>query len=231
MKVIFVHGSGGYGGVWRYQTDHFPDSEAVNLPGHLQGQILSSVDEYADWLGEHIRGRGFRDVVLVGHSLGGAIALTYALKYPQDLQGIVIVGSGARLRVHHAYINTFEKAADGDPKKWHEMLEEMHRLAPEDYKRAVVERMKAIGPAVMLNDFLCCEKFDLMDRVEEIEVPALIICGEQDIMTPVKYAHYLGYKIPDSRVTIVPEGTHFVFAEQPEAVNKAIESFIGRPSR
>lgn len=226
MKVIFVHGSGGYGGVWRYQTDHFPDSDVVDLPGHLQGQPLDSVEEYAHWLGEYIRGKGYTDVVLAGHSFGGAIVLTYALKYPQDLKGIVIAGSGARLRVHHAYINTFEQAARGDVKKWHAMLEEMHRSAPEDYKREVIAQVKAIGPAVMLNDFLCCEKFDVMDRVQEIEVPALIICGEQDMMTPVKYAQYLGSKIPNSRVTIVPEGTHFVFAEQPGAVNKAIADFL-----
>jgi len=83
MKVIFVHGSGTYGGVWRYQTEYFPDSDAVDLPGHLWGQTLDSVEEYADWLKEYIRGKGYSDVVLVGHSFGGAIALMYALNTPR----------------------------------------------------------------------------------------------------------------------------------------------------
>jgi pimeloyl-ACP methyl ester carboxylesterase len=45
-------------------------------------------------------------------------------------------------------------------------------------------------------------------------------------MTPVKYANYLGTKIANSRVVIVPQSGHFVFAEKPEAVNKAIDDFV-----
>lgn len=87
-------------------------------------------------------------------------------------------------------------------------------------------KQEAIGPAAMLNDFLCCDKFDIMDRVREIKLPALIICGESDVWTPVKYATYLGTNIGDSRLVIVPGAGHFVFAEKPEAVNKAIEDFL-----
>ncbi len=226
MKVIFVHGSGAYGGVWRYQTDYFTDSDAVDLPGHLQGRILNSVEEYADWLREYIRGNGDGDVVLAGHSFGGAIALTYALRHPQELKAIIIIGSGARLKVHHAYLTTLERAVKGDLRKWHQLLAEIHRLAPEDYRSEVIEKQKAIGPAIMLSDFLCCNEFDLMDRLQEIIVPALVICGELDIMTPVKYAHYLGAKLANSQVVIIPQATHFVFAEKPEAVNEAIAGFL-----
>jgi len=65
-----------------------------------------------------------------------------------------------------------------------------------------------------------------MDRVHEIKLPALIICGELDAMTPVKYANYLGTMIANSRVMIVPQASHFVLAEKPKAVNKAIEDFL-----
>ena len=226
MKLIFLHGSGAYGGVWRYQTDYFPDSDAVNLPGHLQGQTLNSVEEYVDWLREYVRGRGYRDVVLVGHSLGGAIALMYTINYPQELKGIVIIGSGARLKVHPMYLTTLEETIKGNLQEWYQQMVADHRLTPEDYQGEVLEKRKAIGPAVMLNDFLCCDKFDLMDRVQEIKLPALIICGELDMMTPVKYANYLGTKLTNSRVVIIPQVTHLVFAEKPEAVNEAIEDFV-----
>jgi pimeloyl-ACP methyl ester carboxylesterase len=106
------------------------------------------------------------------------------------------------------------------------MVEEMYRLTPEDYRREVIEKQKAIGPAVMLNDFLCCDKFDIMDRVHEIKLPALIICGELDVMTPVKYANYLGARMPNSKVVTVPGAGHFVLAEKPDVVNKAIEDFL-----
>jgi pimeloyl-ACP methyl ester carboxylesterase len=226
MSIIFVHGSGGCGDIWRYQTDYFPGSHAVNLPGHPRGQILKSVGECVDWLRKYTKRRGFKEVVLAGHSFGGAIALMYALRYAQELKGIIIIGSGARLRVHPTFLTPCEEAIKGNGQKWYELVEEMYRLTPEDYKREVIEKQKAIGPAVMLNDFLGCDKFDITDRVHEIKLPALIICGELDVMTPVKYANYLGAKIANSRVVIVPKAGHFVLAEKPEVVNKAMEDFL-----
>jgi pimeloyl-ACP methyl ester carboxylesterase len=106
------------------------------------------------------------------------------------------------------------------------MVEEMYRSTPADYRHDMIERQKSIGPAVMLNDFLACDRFDVMDRIHEIELQALIICGESDLMTPAKYANYLGSRIANSRVVIVPGAGHFAFAENPEMVNRAIEGFI-----
>lgn len=226
MKLIFLHGSGAYGGVWRYQTNHFLDSDAINLPGHLHGNTLNSIEEYADWLKKYIRAKEYKEVILAGHSFGGAIALMYALKYPQDLKGIIIISSGARLRVHPRYLTALEEAIRGNVLEWYQVLEGMHRLTPENYKREVIEKRKAIGPAVMLNDFLCCDKFDLMDKVQEIKLPALIICGELDAMTPIKYANYLGEKLTNARVVVIPQATHLVLAEKPEMVNEAIEDFV-----
>ncbi len=226
MSIVFVHGSGACGDIWRYQTGYFPDSHAFSLPGHPHGQLLNSVDECVDWLRQYLKGMGCKDVVLAGHSFGGAITLTYALKYPQELKGIVIVGSGARLRVHPMFLTPCEEAIKGSPQQWYQIVEEMYRSTPADYRREMIEKQKAIGPAVMLNDFLACDKFDVMDRVHEIKLPALIICGESDFMTPVKYASYLGTKIAGSGVVIVPGAGHCVFAEKPEAVNRAIEDFV-----
>ena len=224
--MVFVHGSGACGAIWRYQTDCFADSLAVNLPGHPDGQALKSVDECVEWLMDYLKGKECGDVILAGHSFGGAIALMYALKYPQELKGIIIIGSGARLRVHSIFLTTCEQAIAGHPRKWHEMIEEWYRRTPPDYRMNIIERQKDVGPAVMLNDFLACDKFDIMDRVNEIELPTIIICGESDFMTPMKYANYMGARIANSRVVIVPGAGHCVFAEEPEAVNKAIEDFL-----
>ena len=230
MRLIFVHGSGACSDIWRYQTAYFSDSHAVNLSGHPHGQALESVEECVEWLNKYIQGKGFKDVVLAGHSFGGAIALMYALRYPQALKGVIIIGSGARLRVNPMFLTPCKEAIKGSPRKWYELVGEMYRLTLGDYKKEMIEKQKAIGPAVMLNDFLCCDKFDVMDRVHEIKVPALIICGESDVMTPVKFANYLGAKITNSRVVIIPQATHLVFTEKPEAVNKAIEDFVNEIS-
>ena len=119
-----------------------------------------------------------------------------------------------------------EEAVRSNPGQWYEMVEEMYRSTPDEYRREVTEKQKAIGPAVMLSDFLCCDKFDIMEKVHQIKLPTLIICGESDVMTPVKYASYLGAKIANSKVVIVPGAGHFVLAEKPEVVNKAIGDFL-----
>jgi pimeloyl-ACP methyl ester carboxylesterase len=226
MSIIFVHGSGSCGDMWRYQTARFPDSHAVNLPGHPHGQMLRSVEECVEWLRKYVKGSGGSDAVLAGHSFGGAITLLYALRYPRDLKGIIIIGSGARLRVAPIFLTPCEEAMRSSGQKWYEMIEEIYRSTPEDYRKEVMAKQKAVGPAVMLNDFQCCDKFDVMDTVHEIKLPALIICGESDVLTPVKYANYLGARMPNSKVVIVPGAGHFVLAEKPDVVNKAIEDFL-----
>lgn len=89
----------------------------------------------------------------------------------------------------------------------------------------------ALGPAVFLNDFKACDKFDVMDRLGEISAPTLAIVGSEDVMTPVKYAEFLVEKLPDARIAIIEGGSHSVFAEYPQQVNAAIDEFLDYLSR
>jgi len=225
MKLIFIHGSGGCKEVWHYQARHFPEADAVALPGHPNGEPCTSVDAYVDWLRGYILDAGYVDVVLAGHSLGGAIALLYALKYPEDLEGLIVIGSGARLRVGTMYLEMLEKAR-GNRTIFEEFFHKSYEFI-ESELRGVIQRKALEGdPAVLLNDMLCCDRFDIMDRVHEIRLPTLALCGSEDIMTPLKYTKYLAGKIEGARVVIIEGGTHMVFAEQPGAVNQAIEDFL-----
>jgi pimeloyl-ACP methyl ester carboxylesterase len=93
--------------------------------------------------------------------------------------------------------------------------------------RGVLQRKALEGdPAVLLNDMLCCDRFDIMERVHEIKLPTLALCGSEDIMTPPKYTKYLASKIEGAKYAISEGGTHMVFAEQPGVVNQAIEDYL-----
>ena len=225
MKLIFLHGSGGCKESWQHQARFFEGADAVDLPGHPEGEPCTSIAGYVAWLRAYIQERAYRDVVLIGHSLGGGIALLYALEHPEDLAGIVLVGSGARLRVHPAFLEGLEKAID-EPEFFLEFLKTGHERIEPELTEVLLRRAKENGPAVTLNDLRACDEFDVMDRLGEIRVPALAICGTDDIMTPPKYSQFLVDKLPDARALIVPGGTHMVFAEKPEAVNAAIGEFL-----
>ena len=90
----------------------------------------------------------------------------------------------------------------------------------------MVRKHLEIGPLAQMNDLLCCDKFDIMDRVEEINVPALVVCGDEDIMTPVKYSDYLAERMPSAERVLISGGTHHMFLEEPDLFNKAVDNFI-----
>ncbi len=225
MKLLFIPGSGAPREVWRYQTDYFSDSEAVALPGHPDGEPCTSVGEYVEWMRGYIHRQGYQGVVLAGHSLGGAIAQLYGLKYADELKGLVLIGTGARLRVRPDILESV-RGMIGDETAWRQYLEEGSTLADPEMKKTLLEARVRIGPAVLLNDFLCCDRFDIMDRIQDIRLPTLVICGSEDVMTPVKYASYLADRIEGSSIVIIDGATHSVATENPGEVNQAIEGFL-----
>lgn len=223
--LLFVPGSGCGKQAWICQTQYFKGSEAVALTGHPKGKPCSSVDEYVEWLRCYILQQQYEDVILVGHSMGGAVAQLYGLKYSDEVKALVLIGTGARLRVLPTFLKAVEEMVS-DEAAWIKYLEERHRSTVPEIRRVVIEERMQIGPAVMLNDLLCCDKFDIVDRVHNIKLPTLIICGSEDELTPVKYAHYLASKIEAARELIVNGTGHWVQTENPRRVNQAIESFV-----
>jgi pimeloyl-ACP methyl ester carboxylesterase len=224
MKLIFIHGSGGSKESWFYQTRYFKDSRALDLPGHPQGALLPTIDGYVEWLHKTVHVAGYPKIVLVGHSLGGGIALLYAFKYPQDLAGLITVGSGARLRVHPMFLEALEKAVK-DPTIETPLNTAFDLIDPE-LAAVLKRRSMENGPVATLNDLKACDQFDIMDRLSQIDVPTLALCGDQDVMTPPKYSQYLAAHMPKARAVVIPGGTHMVFAEKPEEVNRVIEDFL-----
>jgi len=227
VKLIFIHGSGNTGLVWHYQTRHFADSEAINFPGHPEGKPCSSIEDYAEWLHQYFLDKGYSELVLAGHSMGGAVAQVYALHCPQYVKGLILIGTGARLRVRPDFLSLMEAGIEA-PATWLKNSVEpfYSRIAPA-VREKVINKVAEVGARVQLNDFRCCDEFDIMDRVHQITAPTLVICGTEDEMTPVKYSHYLANKIAGAKLVIIEGGSHFVFMEKPEEVNHAIGEFLG----
>jgi len=226
MKLIFIHGSGACSDVWYYQKQRFKDADALDLPGHPRGELCYSVEEYADWLHAYIQQKKYKNVVVAGHSLGGGVALMLAYKYPQDLKAIILVGSGARLRVLPMIIEAIKSKLD-DREGWLKgLVIPLYGTIDKKVLDILLPGLAAVGPAAQLNDFYCCDKFDIMEKVSLINTPVLAIVGDQDNMTPPKYSQYLVKNMPDCRMAVIEGGSHLAFLEKSEPVNRAIEEFI-----
>jgi len=143
---------------------------------------------------------------------------------PEGLQGIVVVGSGAKLPVTRAI---FQMLSD-NPEAFFETIGRFafSPAAPV----AMVERFVLVArqcpPPVIFNDFQACDHFDIRNRLPEIKIPTLVLCGEEDQLTPVKYSRYLHEGITTSSLTLIPNAGHMVMMEQPDPLNRGIESFL-----
>ncbi|MBN2077953.1 MAG: alpha/beta hydrolase [Spirochaetes bacterium] len=226
MKVVFIHGAGGTGAAWYYQAERFPGCDAVNLPGHPGGEPLGSIEEYAEWLYRYIREQGYGTTVLAGHSMGGGIALSCVLSHPDICAGLALIGTGARLRVNPAFLRLLTENRDRPPEWYREYAAAMLDGVDPEVSRRVLDIQCAAPVSTHLNDFLCCDRFDVMEGIATIGIPTLVLCGEGDVMTPVKYSKYLADSIPGSRLVIIPGAGHMVFLQKPEEVNREIEEFF-----
>ena len=227
--LVFVHGSGGDHLLWNYQRQFFEGSfnvVAVDLPGHGEagGDGEDSIGAYAGHLLNLVRALAGDVYCLFGHSLGGAIIQEFTLLYPQYVEALVLVGTGARLRV-------LPEILEGIQERFEETVRSIcdyafSKKTPRDMIEKGIESMLQARPAVLYGDFAACNRFDIMDRVENIRVPTIVVCGGDDVMTPPKYAHFLVEKIEGARVEIIDGAGHMVMIEKPAEFNSRVMDFL-----
>lgn len=227
IPLLFCHGSGGGHHHWHHQLKNLPPETnplAVDLPGHgrSEGAPAGDIAANRNWLHRFVKNLGLEPFVAAGHSMGGAIALDYALNYPEQTRGLILVGSGARLRVKPAFLEELKQ--DRVPQ---ELLDYLYGPDASEQLISLGRReMENTDPAIYRADLTSCDRFDVMEQLGRIAAPTLLICGSEDRLTPVKYSQFLKDKIPVSRLAVIRDAGHMVMLENPEEVNRAIARFI-----
>jgi len=233
--LVLVHGAGGTRLNWPADLRRLGPRATVytlDLPGHGRsgGRGRDAIGGYAETVIAFLSAVDIERAVIAGHSMGGAIAQTLALEYAGHkrsdarLAGLMLVATGARLRVAPAILegigSDFAGAVD---------LITRFAWSPEADPAMVEQGKKLLAqtdPDVLFGDFLACDRFDVMERLGEIEIPTLIVTGAADRLTPPKYARYLAEHIPDARLTLVEGAGHMVMLERPTEVAQAARSFL-----
>lgn len=231
-SVVFIHGAGGTHLYWpanlRRLTGY--DLYAVDLPGHgkSSGNLKESISAYADAILEWVGSLGLQRVFLVGHSMGSAIALTLALEKPEQIVGIGLLGAAASLKVNPQVLERI-----GQPHTYQEAVYKVVRWsfsnqAPQVLTALAEKRLLEAGPQVLYHDFLACNAFDVRDQLTKISLPALVICGQDDKMTPVKDSLLLAKEIPGAECEVIPDAGHMVMLEKPHQVGLILEEFLSK---
>jgi pimeloyl-ACP methyl ester carboxylesterase len=222
--LVFVHGLGGYSGVWRRQMTAFPEAVYITLPGHPEGAPLASLPEMAEWLHDHLHWRGLERFVLCGHSMGAALSLLYAVNWPQDLVGLVPVGGTARLTNPMAMPNGIS-AFVNDVQGYATRLEDQFKRIVLGERKPLIKDMIQVGTHGRLADMIAISKFDIMEKVPSIQAPTLVIVGEED-RPPLQRFHDLAAAIPGGRLQIIKEAGHYVMLDQPVEFNRLLGEFV-----
>jgi len=232
--VCFVHGTGGSSQVWKNQLDGLADLGiimALDLPGHGRsgGSIPKRIDDAAAVVAGFLDALRLPRVVIGGHSMGGAIAQQLALSYPERVAGVILIGTGARLRVLPRLLDLL---ATDEPRGVDLLMSLAVGAAAPAELRAALHRSTADNPAgVVLGDLQACDRFDVMSRIAAVQAPALVICGDEDQLTPPKYARFLSERIAGASVSVIAGAGHYVQAEKPRETTAAIREFIVRLGR
>ncbi|MCA9670824.1 MAG: alpha/beta hydrolase [Myxococcales bacterium] len=230
--LLLVHGAGASSRVFAEVCGPLARTHwtlAVDLPGHgrsapwrepvaFEQLIEREVELLADF-GERI---GLGRFVLAGHSMGGAVALHFALRYPDRLAGLALIATGAVLRVHDAVFQVIER-------KFDEMAD---LLAATGYSplsnarevEAWARQTVAAPQQVTLDDYRACHRHDVRERLGEIALPTVVVSGSDDRLTAPKLQQRLVDGIARARLHSVTRAGHMVVQERPDEVVEALRS-------
>ncbi len=234
-NIVFIHGAGLDHTVWtlfnRYYARNRYNSIAVDLPGRGRsgGVPLPSIEANARWLLDFIRALNLETAALVGHSMGSLVALEAACQAQAAIERLVLLGAAvpmpvadpllhaARANDHGAvdmimlYSHAYASQLGGNPVAGINILNSNMRLLERGLEHVLYTDLKA-----------CHEYGNGIEAAADIGIPADLILGAEDRMTPPSQAAGLIEALAQVHVDILPECGHMMLSEQPEAVHRAL---------
>ncbi|MGH6918282.1 MAG: acetoin dehydrogenase dihydrolipoyllysine-residue acetyltransferase subunit [Geminicoccaceae bacterium] len=240
LPVVFIHGFGGDLYSWQFNQEALAEDHvtyALDLPGHGGstkdlGSGHADVGALAAAVIDFLDAKGIAKAHLVGHSLGGAVALDLALDHPERVASATLVCSAALgPEINIAYIDGFMQAKRrkqlqpvlemlvADPAMVsRDMIEEVLKYKRLDGVEAALSRMSG---GVFAGGR---QALELSGRLGELTVPVQVIWGKEDRILPVSHAEGLPASVP---VTVLDHAGHMVHMEKAAEVNQKLRAFTG----
>lgn len=235
-SLILLHGAGMDHTVWVLQTrwlaHHGFNVLAVDLPGHGRsaGQSMSSVPDYADWVGRFMDAVGLPSAALVGHSLGALIALETAARLPNRVSRLTLLGAALAMPVHP---DMLASAREGTDEVILCMTSWSH-ARPHHFGPHKMPGMWLLGQAqhllgragggVIFNGLSACNDYkDAPLAAAKVACPTVLILGESDQMTPMKGGQKLAEAIKGAKCQVIAGSGHMMMTEAPDATLQAMK--------
>ncbi|MHB8568254.1 MAG: alpha/beta fold hydrolase [Nitrososphaerales archaeon] len=228
--LVFVHGACENSQFWNHQkilSDRYRVL-MLDLPGHGKSKPFAdgsvTLRRYSDLVASFMAKASLEKAIIVGHSMGGAIALANVIEHSENLMGAVLVSTGAKLGV-------LPSIREGLRSRFEETVKSV--LGPRQFSsrtnletiRFVTDEILKCKGEVATADFEACNGFDVRQKLQSINMPALMIVGEEDKLTPVTWSTYLKDNIPRSKLVIVRDSSHLPMLERPAEFNRHLCDF------
>lgn len=228
--IILMHGVGGSHLSWptklRRLSGH--DVYTIDLPGHgkSKGVAAQTIYQYTDTLIDFLSGLGIYKAVFVGHSLGSAIALQMAVDHPNHVAGLGILCGAASYQIGTGYLQEFRSTVTLPT-----ALQKLERsLVNTETAVSVTERKSVIPagnhPSLWYTDFAACARFDVRQKLQQINLPTFIAAGRLDEVVPFSHSAYLASQIPHAVFQEYRCSGHLLPLEEPDRLHSDIMKFL-----
>ncbi len=225
--VVFLHGAGQDGEIWSEVVPLVPRPVIVHeFPAHggRFGAPLDRVEDLAEDVFGHLPGG--RPSVLVGHSLGAAVALEAALRRPQSVSGLVVVCAELDPQPDRRAMSALES---DDLERFVALIHlgivgvKRHTLgAVEESARRLERLVRRTGLKPTAAGYRAISAHDLTGRLEGLSLPAAVLAGGRDLLVPPRRVASLAAELGVAE-EVIPDASHQVPWEAPEAVADAVE--------
>lgn len=238
--VVFLHGIGGDAQSWLPELDALSGrcrAIAWDMPGYASSPALDDMNfpTLADALKELLGKLGVRRAHLVGHSIGGMVALEFAARFPERVASLVLYATSPAfgkangdwqrefLKARLAPLDAGKRMADLAPS----IVASLIGVEPDPrgIERAVAA-MGRVPEAAYRAAMQCLVTFDRRDALAGITVPVLALSGERDDNAPAAMMERMAGKIPGARFQTIPGAGHLAHFERPEAFRTALDAFL-----
>ncbi|MGA8862183.1 MAG: pimeloyl-ACP methyl ester esterase BioH [Gallionella sp.] len=255
LPLLLIHGWGMHGGVWGGVAEslarHFPVL-AVDLPGHgfsvkdkEQATARKSGDpvfQFAlDAIVDQLLAQFTVPLALCGWSMGGQVAMRWALRNPRQVQRLVLVASTPCFAQRDDWQygmpqDTLRQFADDLEQDYSATLRRFLGLQVRgsDGERELLAALRASlssrgepDPDALRGGLEILRDLDLRNALPEIRQPALVIVGERDRLSPPQASHYLAQAMPNARVSEIGGAAHAPFLSHRDEFLKQVLDFMG----
>ncbi len=226
--LICIHGAGGYAHHWGNQLRKAVDWNcriiAVDLPGHGKsgGKPLRSINNYKHFIEQFLAQLQIVNYGVIGHSMGGAIALDMALNSLLPPKKIILIGTSPTFRVNTEILNEFKKGLKPD----RFIKAAYSKTTPIDFLNVALKEFAATPAQTYFYDLLACKNFDVTEIIKTLSIPSFWLFGDLDRLVSNKEVISTISHITSCQYKIIETAGHMLHLEQAEIINNEIYNFL-----